>query len=188
MRRRAKRDRKLRRAVSRLRGCLGALDRNQRRVLVLRAGLGEPRPRPRASVARILDVSSKRVARLERRGLRELKRLARQDCGAVDAGAGPATVDDDSQLASASVGTTVAGDDGEASSDRGAVKGEHAEQRAKRRKPRSPLGGFGSALLPKDASPSLAIPIGALALLLVAGGVYLFLRRRRRIQSYNAYR
>jgi hypothetical protein len=143
-------------------------------------------------VARILDVPSRRVARIERRGLRQLKRLARQDCGAVDAGAAVGAADD-ATLASAPVGAVVAGsDDRQSSPDRSAVKGERAEQRepqaAKRRKPRSPLGRFGSALLPKDTSPSLLIPLGALALLLVAGGVYLFLRRRRRIQSYNAYR
>ncbi len=85
-----RRERRLRRTVTRLRGCLDGLPTAERRVLVLRTGLG-PRPaRSRARVARVLDVSAGRVARLERRGLRRLRGLARDGCGGATAPA-PAT-------------------------------------------------------------------------------------------------
>ena len=57
----ARRERRLRRTVTRLRACLDGLPTLERRVLVLRAGLGPRRPRPRARVARVLDLSTARV-------------------------------------------------------------------------------------------------------------------------------
>ena len=65
----------------RLRACLDGLPTLERRVLVLRAGLGPRQPRARARVARALDLSARRVRRLERRGLRRLRGLARGGCG-----------------------------------------------------------------------------------------------------------
>jgi hypothetical protein len=50
-------------------------------VLARRAALAPPRPRSRARVARALDLTRKRVARVERRGLRRLRGLARSGCG-----------------------------------------------------------------------------------------------------------
>ena len=47
------RERRLRRSVSRLRACLDGLPTLERRVLVLRSGLGPRRPRSRARVARV---------------------------------------------------------------------------------------------------------------------------------------
>jgi hypothetical protein len=67
---RVRRERRLRTTVRRLQDCLGGLSRLQRRVLVLRAGIGAGPARSRARVARRLDVSVRRVARTERRGLR----------------------------------------------------------------------------------------------------------------------
>ena len=67
--------------MTRLRACLDGLPTLERRVLVLRAGLGPGRPRARARVARVLDLSAARVRRLERRGLRRLRGLARGGCG-----------------------------------------------------------------------------------------------------------
>jgi hypothetical protein len=63
--------------VVRLSGCLGALGTVERRVLVLRTGLGDARPHSRRGVARLLDVRVRRVVRIERRGLREARSLAR---------------------------------------------------------------------------------------------------------------
>jgi len=71
-----RRERRLRRTVARLSGCLDAIAGAQRRVLVLRAGLGPRRPQTRHAVARRLDTSVRRVARRERRGLRELRDAA----------------------------------------------------------------------------------------------------------------
>jgi hypothetical protein len=83
------RERRLRRAVQRLDGCLPSLRPRLRRVLVLRAGIGSERPHSRAGVARVLDIPVRRVGRLERRGLRTLRRAGRTT-GCADAGAAPA--------------------------------------------------------------------------------------------------
>jgi hypothetical protein len=61
------------------RSCLDALPRAERRVLVLRAGVGAAAPRSRGTVARRLDVTVRRVRYLERSGLRRLRTL----CGAA---------------------------------------------------------------------------------------------------------
>jgi hypothetical protein len=72
-----RRDHRLRTAVRRLRGCLPALPRLQRRVLVLRTGIGKGGPRSRERVARILDRSEPRVGRIERRAVRRLEAAER---------------------------------------------------------------------------------------------------------------
>jgi hypothetical protein len=87
-----KRDRALRRDVLRLQGCLASVPRAERRVLVLRAGVGGPRPRSRARVARITHLRRARVALLERRGLRRLRALGRSGGCAVSTAGTKATV------------------------------------------------------------------------------------------------
>jgi hypothetical protein len=90
-------ERRLRRTVARLGGCLDELPSSERRVLALRAGLGAARPRSRRGVARALHIRVQRVRRLERRGLRHARALARTDaCGSTAGGssaivAGPPT-------------------------------------------------------------------------------------------------
>jgi hypothetical protein len=106
---RVRRERRLRTTIRRLQDCLGGLSRLERRVLVLRAGIGAGPARSRARVARRLDVSVRRVARTERRGLRTLHGLARAGrCGAAEAAGGQAAAgvptgysDRQGQLASA---------------------------------------------------------------------------------------
>lgn len=71
----ARRDQRLRKKVLRLTGCIGALPQRERRVLTLRAGLGDDRPQTRRRVARTLHLSGERVRRLERSGVRRLRRL-----------------------------------------------------------------------------------------------------------------
>jgi len=73
----ARRERRLHRTVTHLRGCLDDLPTAERRVLVLRTGVGARHARSRAGVGRALDLSPRRVGRLERRGLRRLRALAR---------------------------------------------------------------------------------------------------------------
>ena len=73
----AKRERKLRETVAKASGCLDDLSTGQRRVLTLRSGIGAGPPRSRSSTARRLDISVKRVTRLERTGLRRLRELAK---------------------------------------------------------------------------------------------------------------
>jgi hypothetical protein len=83
-------ERRLRRAVSRLRTCIDDLRFGQRRVLVLRAGIGAADPRTRRGVARVLDLRVRQVLRIERRALRNARRLARTDgCGSAAAGVPP---------------------------------------------------------------------------------------------------
>jgi hypothetical protein len=76
---------RLRRLVARLHGCLGTLDVGARWLLRLRAGLHGP-ARSAAGTARIMRVSTRREARLERLALVALQRSAGAGC------AGPATV------------------------------------------------------------------------------------------------
>jgi DNA-binding CsgD family transcriptional regulator len=80
------RDAALRRAVLRLRGCLGRMPRAERRVLLLRAGDGTTRTRSRSEVARMTGLSPARVTKLERRGLRRLRALGRQGACAPASG------------------------------------------------------------------------------------------------------
>jgi hypothetical protein len=70
-----KRDRALRDAVLRFEGCLDSVPSSERRVLSLRAGVGAAQTRTRAQVAHITGLSTRRVARLERRGLKRLRGL-----------------------------------------------------------------------------------------------------------------
>jgi hypothetical protein len=86
-----RRERRLRRIVRRLDACLPAIDAAQRRVLTLRAGLGPAPARSRAQVAQRLGVRVGRVVRLERRGVRTLRRLDRATNCAPGAGPAPVT-------------------------------------------------------------------------------------------------
>jgi hypothetical protein len=80
----AQRDRRLRRLVLALPACVQRLSSLQRRVLVQRAGVGAGAPRSRRSVARRLDLSVRRVTRVEHAGLRRLRTLERSDsCGST---------------------------------------------------------------------------------------------------------
>ena len=82
-------ERRLQRAVARLGGCLDELAHTQQRVLELRAGVGAGPPRTRRGVARVMDIRVKQVWRLERRGLRNARAVARSDsCGSAAAGGG----------------------------------------------------------------------------------------------------
>jgi hypothetical protein len=103
------RERKLRRAVERLRGCLDSLAVPERRVLVLRAGIGAGEPRSRRGVARVLDFRVQRVHRLERSGLRHARAIARtQGCGAIAA----APTGQDEIVSTAGVATDTGGPTG----------------------------------------------------------------------------
>jgi hypothetical protein len=86
-RRREPSPRKLHRVLAPLAGCVASLGRRQERVLVRRAGLRGFTGASRAETAARLHLSVRRVARLEHRGLRALRRKVR--AGACDA-PGPA--------------------------------------------------------------------------------------------------
>jgi hypothetical protein len=78
-------ERRLRGTVRRLAGCLDGLRQRQRRVLVLRTGLGPRAPMSRARVGVRLDLPVARVARIERRGVRRLRALGEDGCGGIAA-------------------------------------------------------------------------------------------------------
>src|SRR6185295_19371242 len=101
--------------------CLNDLNSVQRRVLVLRTGLGAARPHSRRAGAQLLDLRVRRVARIERRGVREARHLSRAGaCGGV------ATPNTPTALAA---GTSSDGGDGGGlvpEPDKGQVAGESA--------------------------------------------------------------
>jgi len=169
-------ERRLRRAVRRLHACLDGLPTLERRVLVLRSGLGPREPRPRARVARVLDVSRAEVGRLERRGLRRLRGLARGGCGggrSTDGGAaapatgepiglGAATV-----LASAPLEEARVEVKGEQESSRDTDRGGPEPKRAPPPSPKSKLPGL--ILGAKAGGTDLTIPLLVLAALVAIG-------------------
>jgi hypothetical protein len=83
----ARSERRLRRLVRRLSGCFGALTAFERRVLLLRTGIGAGRPHSRARVAARLRASRHRVLRAERSGIGRLRRAARSGACGGQAGA-----------------------------------------------------------------------------------------------------
>ena len=87
---RRRESRRLQRSVRNLQGCLSSVGGLDRRVLVLRAGLGGRPASSRQSVARRLDVSQRRVARAERSGLKSLRGAARG--GSCESGPSPMVV------------------------------------------------------------------------------------------------
>jgi hypothetical protein len=102
-----RRERRLRETVVEASGCLDDLSAAQRRVLSLRAGVGAGPPRSRSRVARRLDISVRRVTRLERTGLRRLRALAK------DGGCAPAAA----PVASGAAGGATGAAGGAAASD-----------------------------------------------------------------------
>jgi len=85
--------RKLRRVLAPLAACVATLGRRQERVLVRRAGLRGFTGGSRAEVAARLGITATRVARLEHRALRSLRRKARGgDCSAPESAAAAVAV------------------------------------------------------------------------------------------------
>ena len=83
----------LRETVADTSGCLDDLASAQRRVLVLRAGVGAGPPHSRGGVAKRLHISRTRVATLERTGLRRLRTLDRAGACSPPAGQTVAAAD-----------------------------------------------------------------------------------------------
>ena len=109
--RRVRRERRLRRAVVQLAGCLGEVAAGERRVLVLRAGAGDRRPLSRQAVAERLDTNVRTVARTERRGVRHLRAAARGGaCGGLEPGAGTAIAGDGGEVGAAGSAVLVHAD------------------------------------------------------------------------------
>jgi hypothetical protein len=158
-----KRDRALRRAVLRFQGCLERVPRAERRVLALRAGVGIARTRSRTEVARITGLRRARVARLERRGLRRLRALARAGACALATGAAGTAVATSSATAPPAAGA--------APRRRGHVLAErHSGGDRKRKSPGE--GAAGALSLSRPSGPAggssfdlavLLVPLGLLA-------------------------
>jgi hypothetical protein len=79
--------RRLRRTVQRLKPCLPLLSRRERRVLRVRSGLDSGRPLSVRRAARRLDMSRRRVVRIEGRALAKLRLAAA--AGTCGGGSGP---------------------------------------------------------------------------------------------------
>ena len=99
------RERRLRRVVRAADACLAVLTTDQRRVLVLRAGLGSRDPHTRRATAERLDLSLRRVRRSERAGLARLRALD-GPCGTTTAGGGT-TVGGDARGEATASGTVA---------------------------------------------------------------------------------
>lgn len=181
----------VRRAV----GCLAALPLAQRRVMVLRANLahGDVRSRPR--VAEMLRLSPRRVARLERRALAELRQRRADGClswGAasrvsVFASATPMGLAALQDLGLAATSPATGGTPG----GRGAVAGVNATGDS----PGDSRGGAGLPFgLPGDIDDGLAlwlvllIPMLLVLIMNLLPTLLAGLHRRRRDRYYRYYR
>jgi hypothetical protein len=169
------RQRHLRRTVQRLAGCLDELPAAERRVLVLRAGIGG-RARTRRAVARTLHRSSRRIRRVERRGVGRLRTEAR-----LTGCAGGTGASDASAYAVAAGGAGTAGTPGHLSparpkpGDRGEVLSQRASQGSAFGK--DPAGPFGQDA--GDPAPSTIAGIIFLGLIgLFVALVVIAVRRR----------
>jgi hypothetical protein len=80
-------DRRLRRDVARFAGCLEALPGVEGPLLAIRAGIGGAEPASLGDAARRLGISTHRAARIERRGLRQLRAAGRSGACAPGAAA-----------------------------------------------------------------------------------------------------
>ena len=207
-RRQTVRERRFRRTVRRLSGCLDALPELSRRVLVLRAGVGEQDVLTVAQTARRVDRRMRAVRRIERRALRRLKAADRAGrcgepvpdgagapataIGGGGVGAGAAAGSELAAAGSAAGGSEDAGEGGAGGSgqdsfgtgnggDRGGVKGEQRE-RSPKRSPSFP----GNLVAPAGKGiPAVVwlVPVLALAGWFVAARI----RRRRRIERMRYY-
>jgi hypothetical protein len=168
------RDRRLRRLVTASRSCLGMLPAAQRRVLVLRAGLGPRDPRSRRATAARLDLPLDTVRRRERAGLRELRALD-GSCGGAT-GATTMTVAPTTAAASpaaaatgpAAATATTAADDaaGRGEPEAGGVLGE-SESAGRTGGTDTPATVIPSSL-PSDGGDASVFVLGALAAALLA--------------------
>jgi hypothetical protein len=176
--------------VQRLEACLVALPARERRVVALRAGLGQRRPITRAGVARLLHIPAGSVRWIERRGIRELRDAERRgNCSSAGvAGAAPVTPGTAGLPAAATVpggapeSTAEGGAQldwlGSASGDaRGGVKGATAVSPP-------PLFTIG-----RDSGIDLLVIVGAIGLvgLLVALELLRMMNRHRK-DAYESYR
>jgi hypothetical protein len=185
------------RTVRTLRPCLAALPERTERVLVLRTGLGAADRLSRREVGRRIDRPVRVVRRLERRGVRQLRRAARNgECApaeaalpvpdgagvpaaasgaTVGAGTGAAGIGGVAGAAGGAGGGDGGGDGGaggnDGSGDSGEVKGESEEQ--------GPIAG----LVPRPPGPTdLTLP---LLLVLLAGAAVFGVRAFRRYRDGN---
>jgi hypothetical protein len=108
--------------------CLDDLSAGQRRVLTLRAGVGPGPPRSRGRVAKRLNITERRVVRLERTGLRRLRTLAKGGGCAVPAqtqpGSQTSTAGAVAPLAAAAISTPSSGGNDGGSSGSGGERGK----------------------------------------------------------------
>jgi hypothetical protein len=140
---RAVRERRFRRKVRALAGCLGAVSGLERRVLELRAGLNGAAPHSRSYTAKRLRISARRAAIAERRGLRRLESANRSSGCAAPARGGSAT----HSAGTATAVPVLAGILGSAVADRGGVEAAQAHGGT----PRSSAAAGGSAQAPLAA-------------------------------------
>jgi hypothetical protein len=157
--------------VNVLRACVAGLPEQQRRLVVMRYGVGAPSPRPDRAVAGALGLARSEYTALRGRALRGLVRDARSGgCGGGGAGVSSAVVRGGGSEAPAGAGTPVSGALGEA---RLAVRGERAFGRSEASGENGDAG-FGTPLAIDAREPAgsligVLMLIGSLAGLAVLG-------------------
>ncbi len=181
------RERRFRHAVVRLWACSYAVSAVQRRVLVLRTGLGGGSALSVKGVAKALSVSSGRVVRAQRAGLRSLRRANRSD-GCAMGSPQPAiardaqaflTVATAPPLASVEqLADSAAGRHAPARADAGAVLGERVASSGTSDRTRLPLRTAAAVPISADAG-SLPVPLLLLMFLLVIAAAGVVLLRQR---------
>lgn len=168
---------RLQNSAKELRGCLGSISGFERRVLVMRAGLGA-RARSRAETARQLGTSSRRVARAERSSVRRLRSAVRNGECATAHTVG-ASITDAGLLAAVSPSSQTANSKPNQKVDQSGVLG--VSQSSDETKDGEPILGApagSSSPAPADQSGPIVLLWGIGALILGLGTVGLLRRRR----------
>ena len=154
--------------------CLPELPVAQQRVLTLRAGVGAGPPRSRGGVARRLRITERRVVRLERSGLRQLRILVLADACAAPQPAQPPPA----------AGAVAPGSPAAATTTNSSTPPERADGRGGDRSgDDSPeigapaLGGIAGEPLTNGTRADLTLPIILLVLALIAAAAAVVLRR-----------
>lgn len=188
------RERRFRHAVVRLWACSYSVSAVQRRVLVLRTGLGGGSALSVKGVAKALSVSSGRVVRAQRAGLRGLRRANRSDGCAL--GSPQPAIARDAQafltvatappLASVEqFADAAAGRAAPRNSVAGAVLGERVVSSGTNDRTRLPLHTAAAVPISADAG-SLPLPLLLIVFLLVIAAAGLVLLRQRVTQPQRA--
>jgi hypothetical protein len=180
-------ERRLRDSAQELRGCLGTISHFERRVLIIRAGIGG-RPQSRAATARQLRTSSRRIARAERSAVRRL-RIALKSGRCATSGTVGGSISSAGLLAAVATPSQIPPGSGSGSGsgkqiDRVAVKDVSASSDPKTKDGEPILGAPAGSTSPPPADQSgPIILLWAIGALILGLGTVGLLRRRHAVHA-----